>query len=397
MGEPLRLAKGQDRRLRGGHLWVYSNEVDNRATPLKGFSPGQVVQVEDSRGKWLGLGYVNPNSLICARVVTRSPGVALDSSLLVHRVKVALAVRERLYAEPYYRLLFGEADGVPGVVVDRYGDYLAVQLTTAGMEAQREAVVEALVKVLRPIGIILRNDTAVRELEGLARYVEIAHGQVPERVTVAEGGCRFEVSLAEGQKTGWFYDQAANRDQFVRYVRGMRVLDVCSYVGAWSLRAAHAGAEAVVAVDSSARALEQTMHNAELNGLGDRVSSLQGDAFDALRELRTARERFDVVVLDPPAFIKRRKDLKEGMLAYRRLNEAALGLLGRDGLLVSASCSFHMQRDQLLRTVLQSARHGDRGLQLLQQGQQGPDHPIHPAIPETAYLKAFYLRVLPTL
>ncbi len=397
MGEPLRLAKGQDRRLRGGHLWVYSNEVDNHATPLKGFSPGQVVQVEDARGKWLGLAYVNPNSLICARVVTRSPGVALDSSLLVHRVKVALAVRERLYAEPYYRLLFGEADGVPGVVVDRYGDYLAVQLTTAGMEAQREAVVEALVKVLRPTGIILRNDTAVRELEGLTRYVEIAHGQVPDRVTVAEGGCRFEVSLAEGQKTGWFYDQAANRDQFVRYVRGQRVLDVCSYVGAWSLRAAHAGADGVVAVDSSAHALEQAMHNAELNGLGDRVSSLQGDAFDALRELRSARERFDVVVLDPPAFIKRRKDLKEGMLAYRRLNEAALGLLGRDGLLVSASCSFHMQRDQLLRTVLQSARHGDRALQLLQQGQQGPDHPIHPAIPETAYLKAFYLRVLPTL
>ena len=397
MGEPLRLAKGQDRRLRGGHLWVYSNEVDNHATPLKGFSPGQVVQVEDARGKWLGLAYVNPNSLICARVVTRSPGVALDSSLLVHRVKVALAVRERLYAEPYYRLLFGEADGVPGVVVDRYGDYLAVQLTTAGMEAQREAVVEALVKVLRPTGIILRNDTAVRELEGLTRYVEIAHGQVPDRVTVAEGGCRFEVSLAEGQKTGWFYDQAANRDQFVRYVRGQRVLDVCSYVGAWSLRAAHAGADGVVAVDSSAHALEQAMHNAELNGLGDRVSSLQGDAFDALRELRSARERFDVVVLDPPAFIKRKKDLKEGMLAYRRLNEAALGLLGRDGLLVSASCSFHMQRDQLLRTVLQSARHGDRALQLLQQGQQGPDHPIHPAIPETAYLKAFYLRVLPTL
>jgi len=397
MSDLLRLAKNQDRRLRAGHLWVYSNEVDNDATPLRDFVPGQVVNIENAERRWLGLGYVNPNSLICARLVTRTPKVALDRSLMVHRIKVALAARERLYAAPYYRLLFGEADGVPGTVVDRYGDYLAVQLTTAGMETQREALIDALVKVLKPAGIILRNDSSVRELEGLARYVEIAHGDVPDRVMLEEGGCRFEVSLAQGQKTGWFFDQAANRDQFLRYVPGRRVLDVCSYVGAWSVRAAHAGADGVVAVDASAHALEQMLHNTELNALSGRVSSLQGDAFQVLRDLRAQRERFDVVVLDPPAFIKRKKDLKEGMLAYRRLNEAALGLLGRDGLLVTASCSFHMQRDQLLRTVLQAARHGDRSLQLLQQGQQSPDHPIHPAIPETAYLKAFYLRVLPTL
>ena len=397
MSDLLRLAKNQDRRLRAGHLWVYSNEVDNDATPLRDFVPGQVVNIENAQRRWLGLGYVNPNSLICARLITRTPKVALDRSLLVHRIKVALAARERLYAAPYYRLLFGEADGVPGTVVDRYGDYLAVQLTTAGMETQREAVIDALVKVLKPAGIILRNDSSVRELEGLARYVEIAHGDVPDRVMLEEGGCRFEVSLAQGQKTGWFFDQAANRDQFLRYVPGRRVLDVCSYVGAWSVRAAHAGADGVVAVDASAQALEQMLRNTELNALSGRVSSLQGDAFQVLRDLRAQRERFDVVVLDPPAFIKRKKDLKEGMLAYRRLNEAALGLLGRDGLLVTASCSFHMQRDQLLRTVLQAARHGDRSLQLLQQGQQSPDHPIHPAIPETAYLKAFYLRVLPTL
>jgi len=397
MSDLLRLAKNQDRRLRAGHLWVYSNEVDNDATPLRDFVPGQVVNIENAERRWLGLGYVNPNSLICARLVTRTPKVALDRSLMVHRIKVALAARERLYAAPYYRLLFGEADGVPGTVVDRYGDYLAVQLTTAGMETQREAVIDALVKVLKPAGIILRNDSSVRELEGLARYVEIAHGDVPDRVMLEEGGCRFEVSLAQGQKTGWFFDQAANRDQFLRYVPGRRVLDVCSYVGAWSVRAAHAGADGVVAVDASAQALEQMLRNTELNALSGRVSSLQGDAFQVLRDLRAQRERFDVVVLDPPAFIKRKKDLKEGMLAYRRLNEAALGLLGRDGLLVTASCSFHMQRDQLLRTVLQAARHGDRSLQLLQQGQQSPDHPIHPAIPETAYLKAFYLRVLPTL
>ena len=397
MDKVLRLAKNQDRRLRAGHVWVYSNEVDNEATPLKGFEAGETVNIENAQGNWLGLGYVNPNSLICARLVTRSRDFHLDGSLLVHRIKVALALRERLYMQPYYRLLFGEADGVPGVVVDRYGDHLAVQITTAGMEAQREALVAALVKVLKPTGIILRNDTSVRELEGLTRYIELAHGSVPETVAIEEEGCRFDVSPGQGQKTGWFYDQAANRGQLVRYVGGRRVLDVCSYIGAWAVRAAKAGASAVTAVDVSAQALEQVVHNASLNGVGERIQTVRGDAFQVLRELRAQRERFDVVVLDPPAFIKRRKDLKEGTLAYRRLNEAALGLLERDGVLVTASCSFHMQRDEFLRTVQQAARHGDRSLQLLQQGQQSPDHPIHPAIPETAYLKAFYLRVLPTL
>jgi len=397
MSDLLRLGKDQDRRLRAGHLWVYSNEVDTEATPLKGFEPGQAVNIENAQGRWQGLGYVNPNSLICARLVTRSRDFSLDGSLLVHRIKVALALRERLHDKPYYRLLFGEADGIPGVVVDRYGDYLAVQITTAGMELLKDALVAALVKVLKPAGIVMRNDGGVRELEGLTRYVELVHGQVPDLVQIEEGDCRFEVSLSEGQKTGWFYDQAANRDQFMRYVERKRVLDVCSYTGAWAVRAAKAGAAAVTAVDTSAQALEHLQANASLNRVDDRVETVRGDAFEVLRDLRAKREHFDVVVLDPPAFIKRKKDLKEGTLAYRRLNEAALGLLQRDGMLVTASCSFHMQGDQLLRTVQQAARHSDRSLQLLQQGQQGPDHPIHPAIPETAYLKAFFLRVLPTL
>jgi 23S rRNA (cytosine1962-C5)-methyltransferase len=397
MSEVLRLARNQDRRLRAGHVWVYSNEVDTAQTPLKAFTPGQPVQIENAQGKWLGSGYVNPGSLICARIVSRDRSVAFDGSLLVHRLKVALSLRDRLYSGPYYRLLFGEADGVPGLVVDRYGDYLAVQMTTAGIEAMREEVVAALVKVLKPRGVILRNDSSIRELEGLDRYVELVHGEVPARVPLEEGGGRFEVSLYDGQKTGWFYDQSANRDAFVKHVAGRRVLDVCSYVGAWSVRAALAGAEAVSAVDVSAAALEQVSENAARNGVEARVATLRGDAFGVMRDLRTEREQFDVVVLDPPAFMKRRKDQKEGLLAYRRLNEAALRLLGRDGLLVTASCSFHLHRDELLRTVQQAARHTDRSLQLLQYGQQSPDHPIHPAVPETAYLKAYTLRCLPTL
>ena len=393
----LRLKANQDRRLRAGHLWIYSNEVDTQVTPLKSFTAGEAVVLQNAKGKFLGHAYVNPNSLICARLVSRDPDHPLDQSLLVHRLKIALALRERYYQQPYYRLVFGEADGLPGLVVDRYGDHLVVQLTTAGMEALREELLAALLKVLRPASVLWRNDSSIRELEGLDRYIEVAHGEVPERVEVLEGGCRFLVSPAEGQKTGWFFDQAANRELLMPRVKGAKVLDVCSYVGAWGVRAAVAGAESVTCVDVSRSALDQLSANAELNAVADKVSTLRADAFDALKQLKAQGDRFDVVVLDPPAFIKRKKDLKEGTLAYRRLNEAAMGLLAKDGLLVTASCSFHMDRDNLLRTVQQAGRHADRHLQLVQVGQQSPDHPIHPAIVETAYLKAFYLRVLPTM
>ena len=393
----LRLKPNQDRRLRAGHLWVYSNEVDTAATPLKGIAPGTQVAIQNAKGRFLGFAYANPNSLICARIISRDPDHPLDRPLLVHRLKIALALRERFFTEPYYRLVFGDADGLPGLVVDRSADHLVAQIGTAGMEQWRDEIAEALRKVLAPASLLWRNDSAVREMEGLERYVEPAFGEVPERLEVHEGGCRFEVSPLEGQKTGWFFDQAGNRDRLVPLVRGLRVLDVFSYVGAWGIRAAAAGASEVLCVDASPHAIERIDANAALNDVAARVSTLRADAFDALRELKARGERFDVVILDPPAFIKRRKDLKQGTLAYRRLNEAALPLLARDGLLVSASCSFHMERDTLLRTVQQAARHGDRYLQLLQVGQQGPDHPVHPAIPETAYLKAFYLRVLPSM
>lgn len=393
---PLKLKKNQDRRLRAGHCWVYSNEIDTGATPLKGLAPGQAVDILSDQGKWLGSGYVNPNTLIAARIVSRDRAHRLDQSLLVHRINIALGLREALYPVPYYRLVYGEADGLPGLIVDRYDDQLVVQLTTAGMDALREQVVAALDKVLKPSVILLRNDVSSRQLEGLEQVIEEAKGTVPERTAVIEGDARFEVSLVEGQKTGWFYDQAANRDRLMKYVAGKRVLDVCSYVGAWGVRAALGGAESVTCVDVSAKALEQVQANAALNGVEGRVTVAQGDAFATLKDLRQAGEHFDVIVVDPPAFIKRKKDVKEGTLAYRRLNEVAMALLGRDGLLASASCSFHMDRDTLLRTLQQGARHVDRSLQLLEYGQQGPDHPIHPAIVETAYLKAYYLRVLPT-
>ena len=389
------LKKNQDRRLRAGHSWIYSNEVNTAKTPLQGLQPGQTVAIMNHQEKWLGWAYVNPNSLICARITSRTREHLLDQSLLVHRIKIALSLRERLYAVPCYRLVFAESDGLPGLVVDRYGDYLAVQLGTAGMELLRDQVVAALEKVLKPRGIVLRNDIPVREMEGLDRYVEVVAGRIPELVEVIEGDSRFEANLLAGQKTGWFYDQAANRQRMLPYVTGKKVLDLFSYAGAWGIRALQAGAASATCVDVSGSALEQVRNNALLNGLQEHVRELQGDAFDVMKDLRQSKQHFDVIVVDPPAFIKRRKDLKEGTLAYRRINAAAMGLLSRDGMLISASCSFHMAEDSLLQTLQQAARHMDRSMQLLEKGQQGPDHPVHPAIPETAYLKASFLRVLP--
>jgi len=389
---PLRLRKNEDRRLRAGHLWVFSNEVDVLNTPLTAFQPGEPVELQDARGAPMGMGYVNPRSLIAARLVSRDRDARLDGALLRHRITRALALRELLFNRPFYRLAYGESDGLPGLVVDRFGDVVVAQLTTAGMERVKGEVVQALRDTLSPAGILLRNDSSGRALEGLDSYVETAFGTVPEVVPLEENGVRFQAPMA-GQKTGWFYDHRMNRGRLAAYAPGRRVLDVFSYVGGWGVTAAAAGAAEVVCVDASAPALEHVAANAALNGVEARVSTRRGDAFDVLRQMAAEGERFDVVVLDPPAFIKRKKDQKAGEEAYRRVNQLAMEVLRQDGILVSASCSYHLPREALQDAILRAARHQGRALQIIEQGHQGPDHPVHPAIPETAYLKAFFGRV----
>lgn len=394
---PLRLKKDQDRRLLAGHCWVYSNEVDTVATPLQDLAPGQPVEVLSQRGRWLGHGYVNPRSLICARIVSHHRARPLSAALLVERLRVALSLRQRLYATPYYRLVYGEGDALPGLIVDRYDDLLAVQITTAGIERERGEVIAALEQVLRPRAIVLRNDTPVRAQEGLPQEVEWVLGRDPGTVLLTEGELRFAVAPGQGQKTGWFFDQAANRLALQRFGCQGRALDVCCYLGAWGLQAAAAGASSVTLVDSAAAALEQAGANAERNGLLAQVSGLHGDAFEALRALRADHERFDLVILDPPAFIKRRKDAAEGERAYQRLNRLGLEVLSPGGLLVTSSCSFHLERAAFVQIVQRAARRAGVGLQLLQMAGQGPDHPVHPAIPETNYLKTLVLRALPVV
>lgn len=391
----LKLKLHEDRRLREGHLWIYSNEVDVAATPLKAFGAGEQVLVEDSKGKVLGIATVNPNTLICARLVSRDEKHPLAKSLLVHRLQVALSLREQWFDAPYYRLVYGDSDFLPGLVVDRFGDICVVQIASAGMEAVKADIVEALEKVLSPRGILFKNDGKMREVEGLPSYVEVAAGEVPAEVPLEENGVRFLAPVQDGQKTGWFYDHREARAQLRKLVQGKRVLDVFSYVGGWGVQAAAWGASEVVCVDASARALEVVAKNAALNGVGDRVKTLQGDAFEIMASLRTSREHFDVVVLDPPAFITRRKDHKNGLIAYRRANELAMRLLAKDGYLVSGSCSLHLAREELVDVIRASARHIDRNVQIVHHGHQGADHPVHPSIPETEYLKAVIARVTP--
>lgn len=390
---PLVLKPREDRRLRAGHLWVFSNEVDTDRTPLSDFFAGQPVAVLDHREHLIGTGYVNPHTLICARLLSRSPKHPWGPSLLVHRLKVALSLRELLFDRPYYRLVHGEGDLLPGLVVDRYGDYLGVQLTTAGMDYAREAVISALERVLRPRGMILRNDVAVRGLEGLEQGVERI-GEIGPRVSIEENGVRFEADPEGGQKTGWFFDQRENRQRVARLVRGRRVLDLFTYGGGFGVTAAAGGAEAVVCVDSAVDTAERVATNAALNGVADRVQAVRADVFDFLKAQRDQGGHFDLVIVDPPAFIKRRKDFKAGLEGYRRLNQLAIQAVAKDGLLVSCSCSQPLERATLVEQVLGAARHLDRNLQLFAVGEQAADHPRHPAIPETEYLKCLFMRVL---
>ena len=391
----LKLKKNEDRRIKAGHLWVFSNEIETKETPFDVFEAGQLVNLCSNNGKSLGIAYVNPSSLICARIMSRDPKYPPSQSLLVHRIKMALSLRERLFDKPYYRLIFGEGDFLPGLVVDRYGDVLVVQMTTAGMEAMKQEVIVALEKVLKPKNILLRNDSSSREREGLPLYQETVLGHEIDSVYLEDMGVKYQVPIQTGQKTGWYYDQRMNRQALTGLVKDQRVLDVFSYIGAWGVKAAVEGAREVICIDSSAQALEHVGNNAELNNVADRMSGIKGDAFQAMKELREEKEKFDVVIVDPPAFIKRKKDFKAGREAYRRLNQLAIQLLSKDGILVSGSCSHHLPRKELQNVMLQSARHLDRNMQILIQGYQGPDHPVHPAIPETEYLKAIFARVIP--
>lgn len=389
----LYLKKHEDKRLRQGHLWVFSNEIDTKRSPLEQFEAGDLAVVNDSGGNALGVAYVNPNALICARLLTRKPNSSIGEKFFKTRLSQALALRERLFDKPFYRLVFGESDGLPGLVIDRYDGVLSVQITTAGMERHKLTLVNVLIELLKPSAILLKNDNGQRQLENLTLEPELAYGELPERLLIEENGTRFLINVAEGQKTGWFYDHRCSRAQFAQWSRGLKVLDLFSYAGGWGITSAVAGAAEVTCVDSSETALVLAGESAALNGVQDKMQFVRSDVFDYLKQAREQNLHFDAIVLDPPALIKRRKDYKAGYEAYRRLNHLALQVLSNDGLLVSASCSHHLSRGDLHEILRSSGRHIDRHLVFFASGGQGPDHPVLPAMPETEYLKTFFCAV----
>jgi 23S rRNA (cytosine1962-C5)-methyltransferase len=386
--------KGQaDRRLRAGHQWIYSNEVDTSATPLKQFTPGDQVVVETAQGKPLGIATINPNTLICGRLMSRSTDTFLNKSTLVHRIKIALSLRELTYPAPYYRLVFGDSDGLSGLVVDRFADILVVQISTAGMERVKNDIIEALQDVVKPSAILMKNDGKMRQIEGLETYVEEVFGTVPELVFLQENDVLFQAPVWDGQKTGWFYDHRENRKTMQGFCDGKRVLDVFSYIGGWGVQAASAGATDVTFIDASESALSHVGENLKLNQYEGGSNLMHGDAFEAMQSLIEDKERFDVVVMDPPAFIARRKDIKAGEGAYHRANQLAMRLVAKGGILVSGSCSMHLETGRLHDIIRSNSRQLERFSQLIYRGTQAPDHPVHPAIEETEYLKALFYRI----
>ena len=386
--------KGQaDRRLRAGHQWIYSNEVNTDATPLKQFSAGDQVVVEAANGKPLGIAMINPNTLICGRLISRDIGTPLTKSLIVHRLKIALSLRDSFYPEAYYRLVFGDSDGLSGLVIDRFADILVIQISTAGMERLKTEIIDAITEVIKPTAILLKNDGKMRAVEGLDSYVEEALGTVPELVYLQENGVLFEVPVWNGQKTGWFYDHRENRKTLQTISSGKRVLDVFSYIGGWGVQAASAGATDVTFIDASEKALSHVESNLTLNQYEGNAELMQGDAFESMQSLIADKQRFDVVVIDPPAFITRRKDMKAGEAAYFKANQLALRLVAKGGTLVTASCSMHLKEEKLHELVRSNSRSLERFSQLIYRGTQAPDHPVHPSIEETQYLKALFYRV----
>ena len=391
----LRLKSNADRRLRSGHLWIYSNEVDTKLSPLNAFKVGDQALIESASGKPLGIAVLSPQTLVCARLVSRDIEHRLDKSLLVHRLNIALSLRERLFSTPFYRLVHGEGDLLPGLEIDRFGDIVVVQITAACMEPHKDIILEALLQVCKPTGVLWRNDANTRDAEGLERYLEVAFGEVPEWVQLLENDLVYNAPLLQKKALGWHYAQRFNRLQAAVYCTDKRVLSVYSDVGSWAIPAALAGATEVLCADASAQALDALEQNAQLNDIGETLLCAEGDVLETLQALKSDEERFDVIIVDPPAFIKRKKDQKSGEAGYRKLYEHCIRLLSRDGILICSSRSPFYSEDSMHSTLLASARHLDRNIQILEHSGQSADHPMHPAIAETRHLKYTVCRILP--
>lgn len=386
------LKKNEDRRIKAGHPWVFSNEIGRIEGVLE---PGAACELFDVSGNFIGTGYHNSHSLIAVRLLSRQQEDIDSVAFFERRIAAALAHRRSIYPQmETFRLIYGESDFLPGLVVDKYGDYLSLQLLSAGMDRRRDLILEALQRLLAPKGIMGRNDVAVRGMEGLTEGVELMQGSIPDAVLMQENGLKFEVDLRNGQKTGGFLDQKENHLLLQNISKNKDVLDCFCYSGSWASHAGFYGARSVLGLDISGRAVALAGRNAALNGLSDRVSFEECDAFDRLRSLKLEERSFGVVVMDPPAFVKNRKNLAEATKGYITINRRAMELLEPGGYLISCSCSYHMGREPFREMLATSARQAKREVRIVTVRSQAPDHPVTLSFPESEYLKCVVLQAV---
>ena len=384
------LLPGGHRRAEGGHPWAYSNEVQMDAA-AKALPPGGLVTLKRADGRPLGVAMFNPHTLLAARLLDRDVARPIGRRFLLRRLERALKLREQLYPAPYYRLVHAEADGLPGLVIDRFGQVLAVQANAAGMDRLELAIVEALVTLISPQAIVLRNDSPARALEGLGSEVRVAFGTIDGPVPVEENGVTFLADVLGGQKTGWFFDQRDNRGFVAGLSRGARVIDLYCYSGGFAVEAACAGAVLVAGIDRSEGALALAAEAARRNSVEDICEFRRAEVFAEAASLSAAGERFDVVIADPPAFARSKRDVPAALRGYRKLARLAAGLATPGGIVFLASCSHNVPAADFAEAARRGLADAGRVGRILREAGAGADHPVHMALPESAYLKSLTL------
>ena len=383
------LRKTRETRVRAGHPWIYASEIDK----VEGaFENGDIVDVLNFRGGFIGRAFYNPMSQISLRMLTTGDEIC-DRAFFRNRIIDAWEYRKKLCDPNSCRLIYSESDFMPGLIVDKFGDYLSVQILSLGMERLREMLVELLVEIVAPRGIYERSDVPVRRHEGLEQRSGLLFGEVPDRIDMYENGILFSIDIKGGQKTGFFLDQKQNRAGIAPFCEGARVLDCFCHNGSFSLHAAKFGAKSVLGVDISEEALEVARENARRNGLENVIFEAH-NCFDHLRELSDAGEKFDLVILDPPAFTKSKNTVESALRGYKEINLRGLKLVSPGGYLVTCSCSQHISADMFQQMLNEAVRDSKKRVRMIEYRTQGYDHPILPASPETKYLKCIYLQVL---
>jgi 23S rRNA (cytosine1962-C5)-methyltransferase len=385
------LKKKEEKRLLAGHLWVFSNEIDHYSRDVNN---GDIAEVVSNQDAFLGLGLVNKNSLIAARILTRERE-EIDAGFFKKRISQANHLRQELYpTERSYRIVYGESDFLPGLVIDKYENYLVIQVLSLGMEQRLKMIGQALTEIFKPAGIYLRNDVEVRELEGMELYKKPLIGpEPPGNLVIEQNSLEYKVDIVNGQKTGFFFDQRDNREALKAYVSGKTVLDCFCYSGGFSISAAKYECFKVIGVDASKDAVKEAQENAGLNGFNN-CEFITTDVFDYLTEAVLKNRLFDVVNIDPPSFTKTKKNLPQAIKGYRKLNGLAMQAVKKGGILSSSSCSHYMDEYTFVNMLKDSALRSKRTLRLLEFRGQAKDHPVLLAMPETSYLKCAILQVL---